>query len=38
MKTAHQKVTSEQKEKLKNSLIVLEEPGGHSNHYKDYLK
>jgi hypothetical protein len=38
MKTAHEKVTSHQIDKLKNSLMVLEEPGGLSSYYKDYLK
>jgi hypothetical protein len=38
MKTAHEKVTSDQINKLKNSLVVPEEPGGNSNYYKNYLK
>lgn len=38
MKTAHEKVTSELIDKLKNSLTIVEEPGGHSIHYKNYLK
>lgn len=38
MKFAHEKVTSDQIEKLKNSLITIKQPGGYSSHYKDYLK